>query len=116
MAGVMAVLFAVGVFLGTWLLGYVLQPTAKRPPGVMQLAHGGAGAGGIALAALLLSQGRDPGSLGWQALGLALVALVLGLVMWLAGRRLGAMSGMVLAVHGLCGAVGAAILAVWALG
>jgi hypothetical protein len=117
MIGLMAVLFGVGVLLGVDMMYFVFRPEPRRPPFYMQLAHGLSGAAAVGIAAYVLLSGlRDPGDYGWEALGFVVVALVLGVALYFFGRQLASQRGLIITMHGFVGALGAAILAAWAIG
>lgn len=104
------------VLLGAWLAALGLRPDAKAPPGPLRIAHGGLGAAATALTIVLLTRTIRPVSaLTWEASGLLAMALILGLVLWRMAAHLGPHRGMVIALHALIGATGAAILSGWAL-
>ncbi len=116
MIGAMAMLFGVGVLLGVDMMYFVFRPEPRRPPFYMQWAHGLSGAIAVAIAAYVLSTGmHDPGAYGWPAFGFVLVALMLGLALYFFGHKLRHQRGLVITMHGFVGALGAAILAAWAL-
>ena len=104
------------VLLGAGLAALTLRPNARTAPGVLRLLHGLTGAGGLALTVALIRSGREASTLTWEAVGLVALALLIGLIVWRRPRSLGPSAGMILTLHALFGATGAAILAGWLFG
>ncbi len=107
---------AVAVAFGLWLASLHARAVPRRPPTWARLAHGVAGAIGVAAPlAVLATRGWQASALVWDAVGLLGAAFLLGLLYGLGRSWLGAQRGMVLMVHGAFAASGAAIVAGWLL-
>lgn len=117
MMGVALAGLAVAVGLGLWLAALHARAVPRKPGAGMRLAHGLAGSVGLAATLAVLSDRGWHGSpYIWDAVGLLAAALAMGLLYWRAWGWLGAQRGMVLVVHGVIAASGAAIVAGWLLG
>jgi hypothetical protein len=115
MATLAAILFVLTIMLGAYLLSRALRPDGARASAALRSVHDGLGTVALALT-VYAAIGRSHSTLAWEAMGLAGMALVLGLTLRRASGRLGSSRGMVMVIHALVGGTGAVILAATALG
>jgi hypothetical protein len=115
MATVGALLFVLTIILGAFLLSRALRPNSVRASSGLRSLHDGLGTVALALT-VYAAIGRPNSNLVWEAMGLAAIALALGLTLRRASDRLRSSRGMVMVIHALVGGTGALILAATALG